>query len=356
MGTVYLGHDPQPDRLVAVKVPHFDVAADQLAVRRQRFVREARAAAKIRHPGVCPIYDVGEHEARPYVVMAYVDGMSLAEVVDQGPAHPYQEPAEAVRLVRQVAEALEAVHAHGTVHRDLKPGNILLDSEGRALLSDFGLARLDEDGEQLRRRPAAGHASLHAARAGRGRLQTHRPMDRRVQPGRGPVPPADRPAPLPGHGRQRPVENWQRSAAGPLDLEAGPRPGWRQSSSEPWRPIPATATQRHASLAKPCRLAGRHGHVAGNANPWKPRPSTASWQTRLRLALTGTRGDWRSRRPWSLLAGWADAGAGVSWPPSPWVSSSSPACWPSVPGGFRGPRSERSRSSSSPDRSRRGCP
>src|SRR5262249_58076060 len=84
----------------------------------------------------------------PYVVMAYVDGRSLATAMKAEP-NRYSDPAEVVRLVRQIADALTAVHAHGIIHRDLKPGNILLDREGRALLSDFGLARLDYDAEHL---------------------------------------------------------------------------------------------------------------------------------------------------------------------------------------------------------------
>jgi hypothetical protein len=147
MGTVYRAHDPELDRAVAVKLPHFDGPPHNQAVRLQRFQREARAAAQVAHPHVCPIYDVGEHQGRPYVVMAYVEGTSLAEqLTRQG---RYQDPRQAVALVLQVLEALEAVHGHGIVHRDLKPGNILLDVAGRAILTDFGLARPLEDPEPL---------------------------------------------------------------------------------------------------------------------------------------------------------------------------------------------------------------
>ncbi len=79
MGTVYKAHDPQLDRVVAVKLPRFDGPADKIAGRVQRFAREARAAAQVWHPNVCPIYDVGEHESQPFVVMAFVEGQSLAE-------------------------------------------------------------------------------------------------------------------------------------------------------------------------------------------------------------------------------------------------------------------------------------
>jgi tetratricopeptide (TPR) repeat protein len=147
MGTVYRAEDPELQRVIALKVPRFDGPERYRATATKRFLREARAAAQVRHPHVCPIHDVGEQEGVPFVVMDYVEGQSLADRLDG--QNRYEDPAEAVRLVRQVAEALEAVHAKGLVHRDLKPGNILLDTCGRAILTDFGLARSEQDGEHL---------------------------------------------------------------------------------------------------------------------------------------------------------------------------------------------------------------
>src|SRR5205807_6488206 len=121
MGTVYKAFDPELQRVVALKVPRFDVDLANLPELVQRFLREARAAAAIRHAHVCPIHDVGEDAGTPYVVMAYVEGGSLAELADAGPA---PDPCRAAELVRQAAEGLAAVHALGVVHRDLKPGNI----------------------------------------------------------------------------------------------------------------------------------------------------------------------------------------------------------------------------------------
>lgn len=144
MGAVYKAHDPQLNRIVAVKLPRFDGRTDHVAA---RFQREARAAASVRHPHVCPIYDVGEHEGQPYVVMAYIEGESLAAYLVRQ-IH-YQESPQSVDLIRQVLNALEAVHDHGIVHRDLKPSNILLDAQRRAILTDFGLARPAGEGEGL---------------------------------------------------------------------------------------------------------------------------------------------------------------------------------------------------------------
>src|SRR5262249_23593504 len=143
MGTVYKAHDPELDRLVAVKVPHFHGSPEAQAQARQRFLREARAAARVRHPHTCPMHDVGEHAGTPFAVMAFIDGSNLSTLVQRGPL----EPARAVELVRKVALGLEAVHAAGVVHRDLKPGNILLDAGGEPMLTDFGLARADTDAE-----------------------------------------------------------------------------------------------------------------------------------------------------------------------------------------------------------------
>ena len=147
MGVVYKAHDPQLQRTVAIKVPRFDQPGNLTEISRGRFLREARAAGAIRHPHVCPIYDVGEYDGVPYVVMAFVEGQSLAGRLADGAR--FGDCRQAVCLAREVAEALAAVHTHGIVHRDLKPGNILLDGTGHALLTDFGLSRFECDAEHL---------------------------------------------------------------------------------------------------------------------------------------------------------------------------------------------------------------
>ena len=144
MGTVYLARDTQLDRQVALKVPRLgddDQPSPQFL---KRFFREARAAAALRHPNVCPIYDVGEVEGTPYLTLAYVEGYALSRLVE--PARPLAQ-GPAARIVGKLALAMQEAHARGVVHRDLKPSNIMIDSRGEPVVMDFGLARLNDTAE-----------------------------------------------------------------------------------------------------------------------------------------------------------------------------------------------------------------
>src|SRR4051812_10273453 len=139
MGVVYRALHLPLEREVALKVLASDVSA--LAEFRTRFRREFRAAAAIQHPNVVPIYNAGEADGLLYVTMRYVEGTDLARLLAGG-----QRPAvqRAVRLIAQVAAALDAAHELGIAHRDVKPGNVLLEGEGdamHALLTDFGLMK-----------------------------------------------------------------------------------------------------------------------------------------------------------------------------------------------------------------------
>ncbi|MBL8821477.1 MAG: protein kinase [Planctomycetia bacterium] len=137
MGEVYLAHDTVLDRQVAIKFPKF--RGTDIAAQRERFRREARAAAALRHSGLCPVYDVGEEQGLDFLTMAYVEGPTLAELVKRkGPLPPH----EAAIAIHQVASAMAFAHEHGFVHRDLKPTNIVMETETQsAIVLDFGLAK-----------------------------------------------------------------------------------------------------------------------------------------------------------------------------------------------------------------------
>jgi serine/threonine-protein kinase len=136
MGVVYRARDVRLKRLVALKMiltgPH--ARPEEL----DRFRREAEAVARLQHPNVVQVYEVGEQDGRPYLALEYVGGGSLAERLDGRP----QPPDEAARLVRAVALAVHAAHQRGIVHRDLKPANVLLTEDGTPKVTDFGLAKL----------------------------------------------------------------------------------------------------------------------------------------------------------------------------------------------------------------------
>ncbi|HHN47322.1 MAG TPA: hypothetical protein ENN09_07760, partial [Planctomycetes bacterium] len=139
MGSVYRAFDKKLERDVAVKVLLAGAGATEEDV--QRFRREAAAAARLRHSNIVSIHAVGDAGGYPYIVMDYVDGNNLADLVEAGSISPRR----ALDITEQIADALHYAHLRGVVHRDLKPANIIIDNLGRAQLTDFGLAkRLDE--------------------------------------------------------------------------------------------------------------------------------------------------------------------------------------------------------------------
>ena len=133
-GVVYRATQPQIGREVAIKAVHPELANHPDFVR--RFEREAQIVARLEHPHVVPLYDYWREPDAAYLVMRYLRGGSLADLIDAGPL----EPARAADVLDQVASALAAAHRQGIVHRDVKPGNVLLDEEGNAYLTDFGVA------------------------------------------------------------------------------------------------------------------------------------------------------------------------------------------------------------------------
>mgnify|MGYP001193106171 CR=1 FL=1 len=145
MATVYRAHDPSIGRDVAIKFLHASLCEDDEC--RTRFLREARAAGGLSHSNIVIVHDVGEIGGRPYMAMELVDGAPLAETLDKQRRLPLRD---AVVIALQLARALDYAHARGIVHRDIKPGNIMLLGDGQTIkVTDFGIAHMDDgSGEQ----------------------------------------------------------------------------------------------------------------------------------------------------------------------------------------------------------------
>jgi len=143
MGVVYQARDPQIDRLVAVKTVSLSGhEADEEKEFRMRFMHEAQAAGRLHHPGIVAIFDVGENPQNhnPYIVMEYVAGEPLNRILKR---EKKLSLPTALQLTEEIAEALDYAHAQGVIHRDVKPGNILVTGEGHAKIADFGIAKLN---------------------------------------------------------------------------------------------------------------------------------------------------------------------------------------------------------------------
>ncbi|MGA9159775.1 MAG: serine/threonine-protein kinase [Actinomycetota bacterium] len=139
MGVVYLAHQSFPDRKVALKLLSPDLASDPAF--RERFVHESNAAASTEHPNIVPVFGAGEADGQLYLAMRYIEGTDLESLLSREGALP---PERAARICAEIADALDAAHERGLIHRDVKPGNILLDARDRAYLTDFGLIRRTE--------------------------------------------------------------------------------------------------------------------------------------------------------------------------------------------------------------------
>jgi serine/threonine-protein kinase len=141
MGVVYKGKDPLIDRMVAVKVIRFDQLYEEgeISPFKERFFQEAKAAGKLSHPQIVTIFDVGEDRGTSYIAMEYVEGKPLSQHISPEPLLPMEE---VLRIVADVAMALDYASHHGIVHRDIKPANIMCTIEGQVKVMDFGIAKL----------------------------------------------------------------------------------------------------------------------------------------------------------------------------------------------------------------------
>jgi serine/threonine protein kinase len=142
MGAVYKARQPRLDRIVALKILSPEKAGNQKFA--ERFEREARALAKLHHPNVVTVYDFGETQGNFYLLMEFVDGLNLRQLLHGGKL----SPPEALVIVPKICEALQYAHGLGIVHRDIKPENILIDKDGRVKIADFGIAKILGDGER----------------------------------------------------------------------------------------------------------------------------------------------------------------------------------------------------------------
>ncbi len=165
MADVWLARDQLLGRRVAVKVLHAEFARDPSFV--ERFRREAQSAANLNHPNIVAVYDWGEEDATYYIVMEYVEGQSLREVL-----HTYGRlvPTEAARIAADIADALSVAHRHGVVHRDVKPANVLITPSGQVKVTDFGIARAESSGELTRTGSVMGTATYFSPEQAQGHV------------------------------------------------------------------------------------------------------------------------------------------------------------------------------------------
>lgn len=139
MGDVYVAHDPFIDRTVAVKVCAHDDGTESARLARKLFVNEAQAAGALDHPNILKVYDAGEEDGQPYIVMEYIaDARTLRSFCKPENLLPV---ARVIDIARQCAEALEYAHSHGVLHRDIKPANVMLTRDGQVKIGDFGIAK-----------------------------------------------------------------------------------------------------------------------------------------------------------------------------------------------------------------------
>jgi serine/threonine protein kinase/Tfp pilus assembly protein PilF len=168
MGVVFKAEDTKLKRQVALKLLPFELS--QFPEAKERFIREAQAAAALDHPNICTVYEVEEQEGQMYIAMAYIDGKSLKERIARGAI----KIEEALDIAVQVAEGLKEAHRKGIIHRDIKPANIMLTDKGQAKIMDFGLARLESAGDLTRTDVVMGTVAYMSPEQALGKKVDHR--------------------------------------------------------------------------------------------------------------------------------------------------------------------------------------
>ena len=251
MGVVYRAQQASLGRDVAVKM----ILRGQLASQadRERFEAEAQAAARLDHPGIVPVYEVGELDGRPYFSMKHVGGTTLAQRLADGPL----PPREAARMLAAVARAIHFAHMRGVLHRDLKPSNILLDEQGEPHVTDFGLAKQITDAETLTKTGAILGTPAYMAPSRPPAARPGRPAQRRLFAGRDPLPHAHRPAAVSGRLAGR---NGAAGAGAGPGAAAAAQPQGRPRPGDDLPPLPAKAARPALRLG--CRAGRRPGGVS----------------------------------------------------------------------------------------------
>ena len=168
MGVVYKAEDTKLERPVALKFLASHLLQNEDA--RKRFRREAKAAAALRHPNVCPIHEIAEADGRTFMVLAFIEGQSLDKRIESGPVPVPQS----LDIARQIARGLEAAHEKDIVHRDVNPANAIVDDKGHVTVMDFGLALLTAGSKLTELDTALGTAAYMSPEQSQGMEVDHR--------------------------------------------------------------------------------------------------------------------------------------------------------------------------------------